>query len=143
MFKTAKRLADQGAEFAWPVPVNPNTTGESAAPAPADKMLEAVVEAHEARGRIAHPRALSWAHLFNLRYRLLLGYLQHFLRGEEPLFVADGRGSGDRTARGLLAMRTFDEMRHLKKIAGKRVQLRQTQPEMPARAGPPFELPYP
>jgi Ferritin-like len=142
IFKTAKRLADEGVALAWPVPVNPNTTREPAAQTPPGMMLEAVMEAHEAKGRITDPRALSWAHLFNLRYRLLLGYLQHFLRGEEPLFVPDGAGRGDRTARGLLAMRTFDEMRHLKKIAGKLVQLPQTQPETPARAGPPFELPY-
>jgi hypothetical protein len=142
MFKTASRLVDQGVAIAWPMPVNPNTTGSPSVAPPSGAMLEAVVEAHEARGRIIHPRALGWARLLNLRYRLLLGYLQHFLRSDEPLFVADGDSQGDRTARGLLALRAFDEMRHLRKIAGKLVQLPLHEPGDPARAGPPFELPY-
>jgi hypothetical protein len=42
----------------------------------------------------------------------------------------------------LLLLWTFNEMRRLKKIAGKLVTLPQNDPAEKARAGPPFELPY-
>ena len=96
-----------------------------------------------ARGRITHPRARAWVHLFNLRYRLLLGHLSHFLRLSQGLYIAGpGAQQGDRTARGLLLIWTFNEMRRLKKIATKLVQLPRDDPSGDVHAGPPFELPY-
>ena len=35
-------------------------------------------------GSITHPRSVKWAALFNLRYRLLLAYLSHFLQTDGP-----------------------------------------------------------
>jgi hypothetical protein len=117
-----------GWEPAHPVPVDPETGP-----------TEGVTDEPEA-GRIGHPRSLKWARLFNLRYRLLLAYLSHFLQSEGPLLDRDA----DRTPRGLLNKWTFDEMRHLSQIASKLATLprAQSDPELPDRAGAPFELPY-
>jgi hypothetical protein len=121
-------------EPTYPVPVDPDT-GPSAG----------VIDEPE-HGRITHPRSLKWAKLFNLRYRLLLAYLAHFL-------TMDGRlldDNADYTPRGLLNKWTFDEMRHLSEVAGKLVTLPRLEgepegperPERAERAGAPFELPY-
>lgn len=144
IYKLVEPMLNAGAVLTWPVTENPNTT-PAAAPAPdgAMKMVEMVVEAHEARGRITHPRTLGWAHLFNLRYRLLLGYLSHFLRSNRSLYIAqEGPALGDRTERGLLLIWTFNEMRRLKKIADKLVRLPRDIAATGVNAGPPFELPY-
>jgi hypothetical protein len=81
---------------------------------------------------IADPQARDWAYLFNLRYRMLLGFLHHFLLLPDPLFEANG----DRTPKGLLQSYAFREMRRLATI-GQRLM---AQPAW--NAGPPFELPY-
>jgi hypothetical protein len=143
IYKRYRALSDAGVQVTWPVAENPNTT--LAPPEPPDllQMVDLVQEAYAARGRITHPRARVWAHLFNLRYRLLLGYLSHFLRLNQELYVTGpGAQQGDRTARGLLLIWTFNEMRRLKKIAIKLVQLPRDDPPGDTHAGPPFELPY-
>jgi hypothetical protein len=118
----------QGWEPAYPVPVDPDT-GPS----------EGVTVEPE-WGRITHPVAVKWAKLFNLRYRLLLAYLSHFLQSDGPLLNEDA----DYTPRGLLNKWTFDEMRHLSQVAARLVRMPKSDasPELPERAGPPFELPY-
>lgn len=143
IYRRLETLTQTGAQLTWPVTENPNTTLKpSEAPGPM-KMLEMVVEAHESKGRITHPRSLAWAHLFNLRYRLLLAYLSHFLRLRQDLYVTQsGPAHGDRTERGLLLIWTFNEMRRLKKIAAKLVQLPRDEHPGGVNAGPPFELPY-
>lgn len=94
-------------------------------------------------GCITHPEALRCAELFNLRYRLLLSFLAHFLQTDGPVLDANA----DYTGRGYLNRWTFDEMRHLSDIAAKLAKLpRQALgpdgEESPERAGAPFELPY-
>jgi hypothetical protein len=113
------------------VPTDPNT-GTS----------DGVLVSDEA-GCITHPAALQWAELFNLRYRLLLSFLAHFLQTEGPVLDS----GADYTGRGYLNRWTFDEMRHLSDIATKLAKLPReaTGPngeESPGRAGAPFELPY-
>jgi rubrerythrin len=108
------------------VPVDPNTAPQ------ADPAL--------ARGCITHPRSRLWAQLSNLRYRLLLAYLAHFLQTHGPLRDP----GGDYTPRGYLRNWTFDEMRRLGRLAGLLARLPRSagEPEAPERAGAPFELPY-
>jgi hypothetical protein len=143
IYKRYRTLSDAGVQVTWPVAENPNTTLPSPEPPNLLQMVDLVEEAYAARGRITHPRARAWAHLFNLRYRLLLGHLSHFLRLSQELYGAGpGAQRGDRTARGLLLIWTFNEMRHLKKIATKLVQLPRDDPPGDTHAGPPFELPY-
>ena len=120
------------------IPINPNTTFPRAHAIPSFKMVDAGLEAATEAGRISNPRARRWAQLFNIRYRILLAELHHFLRIDTALYDANG----DRLARGYLAIGVFNEMRRLKKIANKLVQLPKDQTDDPHRAGPPFELPY-
>lgn len=142
LYKQFSQLSDAGVEITWPVAENPNTTS-ARTPLDPTHDVELALEAHAAKGRITHRRTKAWAHLFNLRYRLLLGYLSHFLRLDQELYVSDqGARRGDRTARGLLLIWTFNEMHRLKKIAGKLVQMPLDDPPGDTRAGPPFELPY-
>ena len=146
VYKRVSSLFDEADPVTWPVATNPNTTpgpgaSTNAGNSPADR-LGAAAEELAAEGRINEPRARAWAQLFNLRYRMLLGQLAHFLRLDQALYTsAAGPQQGDRTARGLLLLGTFDEMRHLEKIAGKLVQLPKDAGGT-VNAGPPFELPY-
>jgi hypothetical protein len=131
-YKSVDALLSQDAELqlTWPIATNPNTTDSPAA--------DAVTLA----GRITEERARAWAQLFNLRYRMLLGRLAHFLRLDQKPYVGDaGPQQGDRTARGLLLLGAFDEMRHLNKIAAKLVRMPKDAGGA-MNAGPPFELPY-
>lgn len=143
IYKRLQELSAAGVVVTWPVAENPNTTTEPAhAPAAAD-MVAVTREAQASKGRITNPRSRAWAQLFNLRYRMLLGCLSHFLRLDHELYLDEpGARRGDRTARGLLLIWTFDEMRRIKKIATKLVQLPKDDPTCPVHAGPPFELPY-
>lgn len=117
------------------IPSNPSTLRHPSA--------DAAVE----RSRITHPTARLWAHLFNVRYRMLLVDLAHALHVPGPL-----EESGGLTVRGHLRDWTFAEMRgEGSGAAGLRgiaktlmaLPLKQTPgPTDPAHAGPPFELPY-
>jgi Ferritin-like len=143
LYKRVKTLSDTGVRVTWPLTENANTTEAPRQPPNPAHMVDVVEEAYAARGRITHPRAKAWAQLFNLRYRLLLGHLSHFLRLSQELYVTEPEPHrGDRTARGFLLIWTFNEMRHLKRIAGKLVQLPRDEPPGDIHAGPPFELPY-
>lgn len=147
IYKPFRDLSSNGSvRLTWPLAESPNTT--MAAPQEDTRlrqmhMMESIVESHLTKGRITNRRTRAWAHLFNLRYRNLLAYFSHFLRLNQDLYVvADGPKKGDHTARGLLLIWTFNEMRRLKKIAGKLVQLPKDDPPSAVNAGPPFELPY-
>ncbi len=147
IYKPFKDLSTNGAVgLTWPLVQNPNTT--VAAPLEDTKlrqmhMMDSIVESYLSKGRITNQRTRAWAHLFNLRYRNLLAYFSHFLRLNQQLYIVDDRSKqGDYTARGQLLIWTFNEMRRLKKIAGKLVQLPKDDPPSGVNAGPPFELPY-
>jgi hypothetical protein len=143
IYKRVRTLSDTDVQITWPLTENANTTEAPRQKPTMTQMVDAVEEAYAARGRIMHPRAKAWAQLFNLRYRLLLANLSHFLRLSQELYITEpGPHLGDRTPRGLLLIWTFNEMRHLKRIAGKLVQLPRDEPPGATRAGPPFELPY-
>jgi hypothetical protein len=98
---------------------------------------------------ITNARAQRWARLFDLRYQMLVACLDHFLRLDGPLYLpsVDGRvvdTTGDRTGRGFLNLWAFDEMRRLRKIAGKLAQLpRHEDATASPRAGAPFTLELP
>jgi hypothetical protein len=142
IYKRVDALLDRGVEVTWPLANNPNTTPVPNPTTARNDLFGSRLEALAADGRITEPRARAWAQLFNLRYRMLLGQLAHVLRIDQELYTtADGPRLGDRTARGLLLLGTFDEMRHLRKIAGKLVQLPKDE-NGAVHAGPPFELPY-
>ncbi|MDB5583989.1 MAG: hypothetical protein JWR80_9165 [Bradyrhizobium sp.] len=127
-----------GRPLALPVAANPNTTP---APARTNNIMLGMGQDHLEAGRISNERTLRWAHLFNLRYRILLGCLHHALLHDTPAYTLDGPQKGDRTPKGLLQWWTFSEMRRLKTIAEKLRELPAGDSAGP-RAGAPFELPY-
>ena len=86
--------------------------------------------------QIVDPQARRWAHLFNLRYRLLLSFLSHSMRLAGPTTQ-----SGTPTPRGDLVNWTFFEMRHLARIAQVLVQMPHGS-GADVTAAPPFDLPY-
>lgn len=94
------------------------------------------IQANPTADSIHEPGARSWAHLFNLRYRMLLVNLAHAF--ELPEATANGSASN---ARGALINRTFAEMYNLRAIAGTLVELH-VEPDGHTHAGPPFEMPY-
>ena len=101
---------------------------------------------HPSHGRregtyIESERSREWAHLFNIRYRMLLTYLAHTYR------LARTGDPDVPSARAAVMHRVFGEMYNLKTIAGILVRLplrdggaaRRGEPRF---AGPTFEMPY-
>ena len=137
LYKLAEELIADEVSLTWPVVRDPNTT-----PAGGTGAMQDELDAAAGAGRIAEPRARAWAQLFDLRYRMLLGLLNHFLHLDQPRYSADpGPSLGDRTARGMLLIWAFDEMRHLSRIAALLVRMPKDTGGT-EHAGPPFELPY-
>ncbi|HTB38409.1 MAG TPA: ferritin-like domain-containing protein [Reyranella sp.] len=108
---------------ARPVPTNPTTMRDP--------------DAQDDKCYISAQRSQEWASLFNLRYRMLLKYLAHTFQLARTV-------PGDRpNLRAMVMHRVFGEMYNLKTIAGILVRLPQhDRANDPARAGPPFEIPY-
>lgn len=84
---------------------------------------------------ITDPAAVLWAHLLNLRYRMLLVSLAHAFRLAGP---------ATSSPRGLLIHRTFAEMYNVRAISGKLVGLPLAEggDADSTCAGPPFQMPY-
>jgi hypothetical protein len=112
-----------------PVPLNPTTCQETGD-----------LGSHEAAFQptpITHPGSLKWALLFNLRYRMLLTYLNHSFR------LARTVDEGQANLRGTVMHRVFAEMYNLKAVSGILVTLPLTEkPRDPRRAAPTFEMPH-
>jgi len=141
LYDDFEKLKDEGVECVWPVATNPSTLP----PRPIGEgkgLEESIRAAFEERGYIENLRARNWGHLLNLRYRLLLAFLIHFLKITGRRYVSSGPDKGDRTPRGMLLLWAFDEMRHLKKISQKMVRLPLKSNHNGKTAGPPFQLPY-
>jgi hypothetical protein len=128
------REIEPGFEFSRPLAENPRTPRD---PAPgADRSAPQDWSDGDAHGAfITHPAAREWAHLLNLRYRMLLAYLTHAYSLSGALVRA-----GQLTMRGTIVNFTFGEMYNLSTISGMLVDL----PLGDGRrsAGPPFEMPY-
>jgi hypothetical protein len=91
------------------------------------------------RNVISEPVTFYWAHLLNVRYRLLLSALNHALHLSGALETND-----QPTARGDVITLIFSEMYKIRSIASVLVQLpvRPGTPPDKACAGPPFQMPY-
>jgi len=91
------------------------------------------------RNIITAPVTFYWAHLLNVRYRILLSGLQHALHLSGSL-----DDTQQPTARGDVITMVFSEMYQIRSIAAVLVQL-PVRPETPPEkmaAGPPFQMPY-
>ncbi|MFY0610998.1 MAG: hypothetical protein JXQ99_05685 [Hyphomicrobiaceae bacterium] len=143
LYRQFKDLEGEGASLTWPVATNPTivrplaTTDWDTA-----NLATAAQAAFQAKGYISHQRSRNWAELFNMRYQLLLICLRQFLSRSDALYRDRGVQIGDPTERGLLLIWSFDEMRRLKKIARKLVQLPQHSDSDLTRAAAPFQLPF-
>lgn len=88
---------------------------------------------------ITHPEARLWAQLQNLRYRMLLTYLDHTFTLYGGLTAA-----GTFTPRGALINATFGEMYNLRALSEILMQLPLSAngANPGVCAGPPFQMPY-
>ena len=141
LYDDFSQLKREGVEFVWSVATNPSTIKPRNIEQ-GEQLEESIRAAFEQRGYIENDRTRSWGHLFNFRYRLLLAFLIHFLKITGSRYLETGKDKGDRTPRGLLLLWSFDEMRHLKKIAQKMVRLPLRDRHDGMTAGAPFQLPY-
>jgi hypothetical protein len=91
------------------------------------------------RDAITNPEAQAWAHLFNVRYRMLLMCLAHSF--EMP---AGEGASGPKSPRATIINTAFGEMYNIRAIAGILVQtpLAAGAGAGGKTAGPPFQMPY-
>jgi mannitol/fructose-specific phosphotransferase system IIA component len=86
---------------------------------------------------ITHPETMKWAHLFNLRYRMLLFALLRTF--EYPNNLAE---ASPLAPRGLLIHATFGEMYNLRALAEILVQMPLEKDGSEPVAGAPFQMPY-
>lgn len=104
----------------------PNDAG-SASNQPADEMEQNVITSLD---------AILWANLFDIRYRLLLNFLNH------SFLLDDGNNNiGSFTPRGLIINSTFGEMYNLRSLATILVQT-PLAADSKLMTGPPFTSPY-
>ena len=91
--------------------------------------------------RITNPEAILWANLFDIRYRLLLNFLNHSF-----LLDNGSTNSGGFSPRGMIINSTFGEMYNLRSISAILVQTPLHPPLLgslnPKMAGPTFTMPY-
>lgn len=116
--------ATAGWDPARPVPTNPSVGDEQQACGAGARPVSL----------ITHPEARAWAHLANVRYRMLLVALTH------SFYVVPVGGSST-SVRGLLVAKTFGEMYNLRAISTILMELPQA-PGSTSVAAPPFEMPY-
>lgn len=93
-------------------------------------------ETEQETDEITDPQAILWANLCDIRYRLLLNFLNHS-------FLLDNgfNNSGNSSPRGMIINSAFGEMYNLRSLATILVQtpIAKNGKKM---AGPPFTLPY-
>jgi hypothetical protein len=140
-FERFRRIYREMKKVSWdpsrPVALNPKTDPQAM---PKDaRAADLAAEPDMRCDVITDEEAAGWAHLFNLRYRLLLVDLIHALDVAGPTLQGE-----DLTPRGSLVNWTFGEMYNLRAIGGILVQrpLHQGGDPRVHAAGPPFEMPY-
>jgi len=124
---------DKKFDPARPVVTNP-VVEDSLEPKPPKLTMDA-----EQRNVITAPVTFYWAHLQNVRYRLLLSALNHALHLSGSL-----DSTNEPTARGDVITLIFSEMYKIRSLASVLVQLpvREGIPPSQYAAGPPFQMPY-
>ncbi|HEV7990853.1 MAG TPA: ferritin-like domain-containing protein [Gemmatimonadaceae bacterium] len=124
IFRSYKRIRSKDAKWSpsRPVPENPFAGEARYAP--------------DGATAITSKASMAWASLFNIRYRMLLSMLTYMYR-----IPRDAPESSHLRRAGMLG-RIFGEMYNLKAVAGILVRLPLGDRKDPARAGPPFQMPY-
>jgi hypothetical protein len=114
------------------VPVNPIVTTQLREP----EVAKALDRREVKPTPITHPDTQLWAHLFNVRYRLLMTCLLRTF--EYPNNTAPATQV---SPRGLLLNAVFGEMYNLRALAQALVEMPLDE-EGEDKAGPPFQMPY-
>lgn len=86
---------------------------------------------------ITHPQTSLWAHLQNVRYRMLLEFLAHSFQLYGGL-----RAAGASTPRGTIIHAAFGEMYNLRALAEVLMSSPVSEAPDAGLAGPPFQSPY-
>jgi hypothetical protein len=107
------------------VPTNPFVGGETESPDERDGV------------RIENPVAATWAHLLNVRYRLLLTNLRHSYE-----YPGNLTSESQSSPRSLLIHSTFGEMYNIRALSGILVQTPLSSENGAQMAGPPFQVPF-
>lgn len=95
-----------------------------------------VVAKREGNTLLTNPRACAWARLANLRYRMLLTYI------EEMYALPEDADTSRPSPRPGVLHRVFGEMYNLKAVSSVLVRLPALEGKATPFAGPPFEVPY-
>ncbi|MGZ5474352.1 MAG: hypothetical protein ACXW31_17205, partial [Thermoanaerobaculia bacterium] len=132
-----KAIAAEEKKFDPSRPVSTNPIVSDSLP-----MTESVAKTSwkpDVTNEITDPLTFSWAHLFNIRYRLLLTGLTHSfsLRGSLA-------STTEPSARGNILTLVFSEMYKIRALSSILVAmpLRQGIPATRVAAGPPFQMPF-
>lgn len=128
----AIQAEDPGFDPSRPVATNPYIVEHPENTSPAEGLVS-----DEDSDAITNPTTILWSKLFDIRYRMLLNYLNHsFLLDNGYNF------SGGKAPRGLIINSTFGEMYNLRSLAHILVQSPRTLVSNGKVAGPPFTIPY-
>jgi hypothetical protein len=133
IYREYSRLEPGSEKLCLRVPINPTTDVSTNNGSTGPKV-------DDGRTKIESKRAVRWAGLFNLRYRMLLAWLAHALT-----MVRRDPPSASSNLCGQIVHRVFGEMYNMKAIAEMLVRMPLTDNQAaddPRRAGPPFEMPY-
>lgn len=129
-----------GLDLARPVATNPNTTVPLCPILNQPSDPEVALQEHKNRaGRIINPITQLWAHLFNVRYRILLAELHHYL-------LLRSNSADQKAVRDRLVKWIFQEMNgrdsSIMALAQKELAVRDQYNFPGFTAGAPFEVPY-
>jgi|GEM_PF-420872 len=139
LFEELKEIQDSTGRLpVWPVAIFPNTSVGAAGPV--SPAAVTMMNRHMNEGRITNTRSRAWAHLFNLRYRLLIDVIAHSLLIPGPLYWTEPEQRGRRTPKGQLHAFSFAEMVRIQQLSAKLVSLPLDDGDSDLHAGPPFEL---
>lgn len=137
IYKEYKEILDENKGNFEPsrnVATNPFVGAKTDIPEESEYNNIAAIEAES--DKITDPQAILWANLCDIRYRLLLNFLNH------SFLLDDGYNhSGNTSPRGMIINSSFGEMYNLRSLATILVQtpIAKNSSKM---AGPPFTLPY-
>lgn len=137
IYREWKAILKEDKKFDPSRPVITNPIVENALPT-AEGVVKTTWKTDETN-EITDPLTFSWAHLFNIRYRLLLTGLTHSfsLRGSLA-------STTEPSARGGILTLVFSEMYKIRALSSLLVAmpLREGVPPTKVAAGPPFQMPF-
>jgi len=135
IYERWKEIAESDKNFDPSRPVVTNPIVGDSMPEKAPSLQESA----DSTNTISDPLTFYWAHLFNVRYRMLLTGLMHVFHVAGPL-----ASTTQPSARGQLITLIFGEMYKVRGVASLLVTMPMRKGGDPSKhcAGPPFQMPY-